>query len=169
MLPQAAIGRTLPPQLLSLFYSSLLFLNTPSTPDTMTSTPPSPSLSSSATSQAPPAKNPPTPPVPLLPTQAAKTYALAHPLLLLSLLALRFEHLVADPMAELLNSLPLLTVLQAGYVTVCLPAAGGGSPGTGSRGVGYRRKQHGQGAGGSGAIFSKLIVLPPIHHNTSID
>ncbi|RMJ24508.1 biosynthesis protein [Aspergillus sp. HF37] len=123
----------------------------------MTSTPPSPFLSSSATSQAPPAKKPPAPPVPLLPTQAAKTYALAHPLLLLSLLALRFERLVADPMAELLNSLPLLTVLQAGYVTVCLPAAGGGSPGTGSRGVGYRRKLHGQGAAGAGAIFARLI------------
>ena len=44
--------------------------------------------------------------------------------MLLAVLVVRFRALVADPVAELLNDLPFLALLQVGYVMVCLPPAG---------------------------------------------
>ena len=44
--------------------------------------------------------------------------------MLLAVLVVRFRALVADPVAELLNDLPFLALLQVGYVTVYLPPAG---------------------------------------------
>jgi phosphatidylinositol glycan class F len=64
------------------------------------------------------------PPVNILPTQLARTYSFVHPAALLAVLAVRFEALVADPVAEMLNTLPFLALLQVTYVMVCLPPAG---------------------------------------------
>ncbi|RAQ55063.1 GPI-anchor biosynthesis protein (Pig-F) [Aspergillus flavus] len=84
----------------------------------MSSTPPSPSLAQG------PAAPKSAPPIHILPNNISKTYALIHPVLLLALLALRFNALVADPVAELLSKLPFLALLQVAFVMTCLPPAG---------------------------------------------
>ncbi|KAL5336566.1 GPI biosynthesis protein family Pig-F-domain-containing protein [Aspergillus crustosus] len=61
---------------------------------------------------------------PILPTQFARVYALAHPALLLSLVAYRFSSVIEDPVAELLGGIPYLVGLQVVYVMGCLPPAG---------------------------------------------
>lgn len=109
----------------------------------MSSTPPSPSLST--TTQNPPTPKPSSPPVPFLPSQAARVYSFAHPFVLLGLLALRFDKLVTDPVAELLNDLPFLALLQVGYVMTCLPPAGSAY----AHGHGHGHKAAGE-TGGSG-------------------
>lgn len=140
----------------------------------MASTPPSPSASTTAL--APPTPKPSAPAVPFLSSKTARAYSFIHPFLLLGLLALRFDALVSDPVAELLNDLPLLALLQVGYVMICLPPAGSGHPtrsagetGGDSAGedkrkvppvvragkVGYRRRHHKAETGG---ISVKLIV-----------
>ncbi|KAL4806241.1 GPI biosynthesis protein family Pig-F-domain-containing protein, partial [Aspergillus unguis] len=63
-------------------------------------------------------------PVPILPTQFARTYALAHPALILSLVAFRFSSVVKNPVVELLGDIPYLVGLQAVYAMGCLPPAG---------------------------------------------
>jgi phosphatidylinositol glycan class F len=69
-------------------------------------------------------KDPPSyPAIDIVSAAAAQTYAHIHPALLLSIYALRFRALVADPISTLLTSLPLLAALQMSYVVVCLPAA----------------------------------------------
>ncbi|GIC84400.1 PIG-F family protein [Aspergillus udagawae] len=93
----------------------------------MTSAPPSPLRAVNAASSAPVpplAMKPSAPPVNILPTQLARTYSFVHPAALLAILAVRFEALVADPVAEMLNTLPFLALLQVTYVMVCLPPAG---------------------------------------------
>ncbi|KAF7159037.1 hypothetical protein CNMCM5623_004270 [Aspergillus felis] len=93
----------------------------------MTSAPPSPIGAANAASSAPvppPAMKPSAPPVNILPTQLARTYSFVHPAALLAILAVRFEALVADPVAEMLNTLPFLALLQVTYVMVSLPPAG---------------------------------------------
>lgn len=67
---------------------------------------------------------PSAPPVNILPTQLARTYSFVHPAALLAILAARFEALVANPVAEMLNTLPFLALMQVTYVMVCLPPAG---------------------------------------------
>ncbi|GAB1198032.1 Glycosylphosphatidylinositol (GPI) anchor assembly protein [Aspergillus pseudonomiae] len=84
----------------------------------MSSTPPSPSLAQG------PAAPKSAPPIHVLPNNISKTYALIHPVLLLALLALRFNALVTDPVAELLSNLPFLALLQVTFVMTCLPPAG---------------------------------------------
>ncbi|KAF2806285.1 glycosylphosphatidylinositol anchor biosynthesis protein 11 [Mytilinidion resinicola] len=67
-------------------------------------------------------------PIDILPTDAARLYTHIHPALLLSLYALRFNAIVADPVPALLQTLIPLSALQIAYVTVCLPpTAGSGS------------------------------------------
>ncbi|KAJ5688547.1 Glycosylphosphatidylinositol anchor biosynthesis protein 11, partial [Penicillium macrosclerotiorum] len=83
-----------------------------------------PSVNMSASPSQAPAEKPSAPPVNILPSQVARTYSYAHPLLLLGLCALRFEALVADPVRELLADLPWLAGLQLFYVLLCLPPAG---------------------------------------------
>ncbi|GFF33118.1 glycosylphosphatidylinositol anchor biosynthesis protein 11 [Aspergillus udagawae] len=93
----------------------------------MTSAPPSPLRAVNAASSAPVpplAMKPSAPPVNILPTQLARTYSFVHLAALLAILAVRFEALVADPVAEMLNTLPFLALLQVTYVMVCLPPAG---------------------------------------------
>ncbi|KAH1788255.1 Glycosylphosphatidylinositol (GPI) anchor assembly protein [Aspergillus fumigatus] len=77
----------------------------------MTSASPSPLRAANAASSAPvppPAMKPSAPPVNILPTQLARTYSFVHPAALLAILATRFQALVADPVAEMLNTLPFL-------------------------------------------------------------
>ncbi|KAJ6119183.1 Glycosylphosphatidylinositol anchor biosynthesis protein 11 [Penicillium sp. IBT 18751x] len=71
-----------------------------------------------------PAEKPGAPPVPILPLKLSQGYSYVHPVLLLTLCALRFEKLVADPAQELLKDLPWLALLQIFYVMLCLPPAG---------------------------------------------
>lgn len=96
----------------------------------MSSTPPSPAstITTTTTTQAAPTPKPSAPAISFLPSQPARIYSFVHPLLLLGLLALRFNSLVSDPVTELLNDLPLLALLQVGYVMTCLPPAGSGHP-----------------------------------------
>ncbi|CAI7594762.1 unnamed protein product [Penicillium glandicola] len=91
-------------------------------PDTSSALGPSPS-----TPQALDEK-PSAPPVNILPSLIARSYSIAHPALLLALVATRFEALVADPTKELLSTLPWLTLIQIFYVIVCLPPAGSSPP-----------------------------------------
>ncbi|KAI9035602.1 PIG-F family protein [Aspergillus affinis] len=142
----------------------------------MTSTPTSPSTNVPPVSPASPA-------IPVLPTPLAQTYVFLNPCLLLGLLALRFQSLTTDPVAELLNDLPLLALLQLIFVMICLPPAGSvlsskpetvdvddkkdkapASPSGGSAGsvvlkpgkVGYRRRSA-KNDSSSGSFVAKLI------------
>ncbi|KAJ2898152.1 GPI biosynthesis protein family Pig-F [Zalerion maritima] len=63
-------------------------------------------------------------PVIPLATPAANVFRHVQPVVLVSLLVLRFKALVADPTAELFNGLPLVAAIQVAYVLLCLPAAG---------------------------------------------
>ncbi|KAE8348328.1 GPI biosynthesis protein family Pig-F-domain-containing protein [Aspergillus coremiiformis] len=84
----------------------------------MSSTPPSPSLTQ------PPSPPKSTPPTHILPNTISKTYALLHPLLLLTLLTTRFNALVTNPTTELLTTLPPLALLQLTFAITCLPPTG---------------------------------------------
>nr|POF08190.1 glycosylphosphatidylinositol anchor biosynthesis protein 11 [Quercus suber] len=77
--------------------------------------------SSSAAAAAPP---PPSKPIDLLSGQYSFSYSNLHPVLLLSLLAVSFPRLVADPVSTLLGLAPTVVLLQAGYCIVCLPSLG---------------------------------------------
>jgi phosphatidylinositol glycan class F len=70
---------------------------------------------------------PATAPIDILPTNAARAYTHIHPALVLSLYALRFNAIVADPVPALLWNLVPLSALQVAYVTVCLPPTTGSS------------------------------------------
>jgi len=67
------------------------------------------------------------PPAPIQPlrNETARLYTHLHPALILSLYALKFPALVADPVPALLSTLLPLAVLQIAYVAVCLPPTGG--------------------------------------------
>ncbi|PWY91323.1 hypothetical protein BO94DRAFT_533455, partial [Aspergillus sclerotioniger CBS 115572] len=64
------------------------------------------------------------PPVPILPTQLARIYSFLHPAALLSVFAVRFPALVADPVSEMAQQIPLLALAQVTYAMICLPPAG---------------------------------------------
>jgi phosphatidylinositol glycan class F len=66
-------------------------------------------------------------PIELLPTDLARIFTNVHPVLLLSAYYLRFPALVADPITTLLQSLPILAVLQIAYAAFCLPPTGSGT------------------------------------------
>ncbi|KAL2817263.1 GPI biosynthesis protein family Pig-F-domain-containing protein [Aspergillus cavernicola] len=127
------------------------------------------SLTPTPSSPAKPTKPKPShPPVSVLPSQFARVYALAHPALLLSLVAYRFNSVVNDPVAELLGDIPFLVGLQVVFVMGCLPPAGAttseqkdaASSGTESskKVPGPRRRGH-PGKGTSGSGFSTGLVL----------
>jgi phosphatidylinositol glycan class F len=86
--------------------------------------PPPPANASAQSTTQGPATQPSAPPVSIVPSQLAKAYSFVHPVLLLALLATRFQALVADPVTELLNSLAPLVLLQLIYAIICLPPAG---------------------------------------------
>lgn len=64
------------------------------------------------------------PAVPLLNSPAASAVAVAHPLVLAGLFAWRFNALVADPVATMRTTLPVVAAIQAVFAVVCLPVAG---------------------------------------------
>jgi len=64
-------------------------------------------------------------PIEPLRNETARLYTHIHPILVLSLYALKFPALVADPVSTLLNTLAPLAVLQIAFVVVCLPPTGG--------------------------------------------
>lgn len=90
----------------------------------MASAPSSSAMISPGSPGQAPAEKPGAPPVNILPSKLSQVYSYVHPVLLLSLCAVRFEKLVADPAQELLTDLPWLALLQISYVMFCLPPAG---------------------------------------------
>lgn len=64
-------------------------------------------------------------PIQPLRNEIARVYTHLHPALVLSIYALKFPALVADPVPTLLSTLVPLAVLQIVYVAVCLPPTGG--------------------------------------------
>lgn len=64
-------------------------------------------------------------PVETLRNDTARLYTHIHPILILSIFALKFPALVADPVPTLLTTLAPLAVLQTAFVAVCLPPTGG--------------------------------------------
>ncbi|KAG5987112.1 hypothetical protein E4U43_005230, partial [Claviceps pusilla] len=65
-----------------------------------------------------------TPPVPLLDTPLSNSIALLRPVVLLALLATRFNDLVSNPVSALQYALPVVAAVQTAYVLICLPVAG---------------------------------------------
>ena len=64
-------------------------------------------------------------PTDVLPTDTAQLYTHIHPILVLSLYALQFPSIVADPVPALATALIPLSILQIAYVAICLPPTGG--------------------------------------------
>lgn len=85
---------------------------------------PSSHSTSTTTPNPNPKPQPSQPAVSILSTPFARVYALAHPVLLLSLVAFRFSSVIENPVAELLGNIPYLVGLQVVYVMGCLPPAG---------------------------------------------
>jgi phosphatidylinositol glycan class F len=79
-------------------------------------------INANATSKPQPSTAPPIEP---LKNDAARLYTHIHPILVLSVYALKFPALVADPVPTLLSTLAPLAVLQIAFVAVCLPPTGG--------------------------------------------
>lgn len=79
-------------------------------------------INANATSKPQPATAAPIEP---LKNDTARLYTHMHPLLVLSVYALKFRALVADPVPTLLSTLAPLAVLQIAFVAVCLPPTGG--------------------------------------------
>jgi phosphatidylinositol glycan class F len=63
-------------------------------------------------------------PITLLDSDLASVFTHVHPLLVLSLYALQFKAVVADPVATLSSMLLQLSAIQVLYSVTCLPAVG---------------------------------------------
>ncbi|CAH0018461.1 unnamed protein product [Clonostachys rhizophaga] len=66
----------------------------------------------------------PVQPISILDTPAASAISLARPVVLIGLLALRFNALISDPVSTLQTALPVVAAIQVGYALLCLPALG---------------------------------------------
>ncbi|OTA70319.1 hypothetical protein K449DRAFT_8834 [Hypoxylon sp. EC38] len=66
----------------------------------------------------------PTQAIRIITSSQAQVVRHLHPVLLLSLFLLRFNALVADPVATMSSSIPIVVAIQAAYAITCLPAAG---------------------------------------------
>lgn len=103
-------------------------------------------------------------PVDILKNDTARLYTHVHPALVLSLYALRFNAIVADPVPALTTTLIPLSLLQIAYVAICLPPTGGtaSAPLTNDkRKVGDKKKA--EKGRLERAIGSKVIVSPPLY------
>ena len=96
-----------------------------------------------------------TPVVPLS-NPAATVFRHVHPVLLLSLLFLRFDALVKDPVAEMMAEVAIVAVLQVVYALLCLPAAGSDVAVRKKLKPGEKRKKDDEGA------VSLLLVCFPV-------
>ena len=68
---------------------------------------------------------PPAHPMDILNDDTARLYTHIHPALVISLYAVRFKAIVADPVSALTTTLIPLSILQIAYVAICLPPTGG--------------------------------------------
>jgi phosphatidylinositol glycan class F len=66
----------------------------------------------------------PVQPISILDTPAASAISLARPIVLVGLLALRFNALISDPVSTLQTALPVVAAIQVSYALLCLPALG---------------------------------------------
>ncbi|ODA80649.1 hypothetical protein RJ55_03608 [Drechmeria coniospora] len=105
-------------------------------------------------------------PVLVLDSPLAKRLARARPAVLLALLAVRFNALVAEPVATLQSALPVVVGIQSAYAILCLPVAGSQPPKKARRGD----KRKGSEVSGpnpiSAAILSlvlTIITMPAVH------
>jgi phosphatidylinositol glycan class F len=94
-------------------------------------------------------------PIDTLSTDAARLYTHIHPVLVLSLYALRFNATVADPVPALLQTLAPLAVLQVAYVAVCLPPTRSGNPVVDKKKPGEKKRV------AEGQVSKKIIVCLP--------
>ncbi|KAI1148216.1 GPI biosynthesis protein family Pig-F-domain-containing protein [Nemania diffusa] len=102
----------------------------------------------------------PTQAVRTIPTPEAQALRHAHPALLLAFFALRFRALVADPVATMQSSLPVVLALQAAYTIVCLPAAGSqGARAARKLRPGEKRKGGSETAGPNVAVTTLAAVV----------
>lgn len=68
---------------------------------------------------------PPALPTDILNNDTARLYTHIHPVLVISLYALQFPSIVAEPVAALATALIPLSILQIAYAALCLPPTGG--------------------------------------------
>ncbi|OAG03349.1 glycosylphosphatidylinositol anchor biosynthesis protein 11 [Paraphaeosphaeria sporulosa] len=105
----------------------------------------------------------PATPTDVLPTDAAQLYTHIHPILVLSLYALQFPSIVADPVPALATALVPLGILQIAYVAICLPPTGGtATPVVDKKKPGSGAGEKGKKGGMRGTIipgFLSLIVV----------
>ncbi|OJD29726.1 gpi biosynthesis protein family pig-f [Diplodia corticola] len=90
-------------------------------------------------------------PIETLNTDIARIYTHIHPFLVVSVFAIQFGGIVADPVTSLFNALIPLSVLQVVYAILCLPAAGSSS----SKSSGGARRK---GAGGKAEADNRSKV-----------
>ncbi|ORY17092.1 GPI biosynthesis protein Pig-F [Clohesyomyces aquaticus] len=95
------------------------------------------------------------PPIEILNNETARIYTHIHPVLVLSLYALRFKAIVADPVPALTNTLIPLGVMQIAFAAICLPPTGSEAVVAEKRKPGEKKKP-GQGKVAS-AVNGKVI------------
>ncbi|KAM5352561.1 hypothetical protein ACJ41O_005283 [Fusarium nematophilum] len=128
-------------------------------------------MSTTLTTKGAPAQQPApkaaVPAIPLLNTSAALPVSLAHQLLLAGLFVWRFDALVADPVATLQISLPVVAAIQATFAVLCLPVAGS----SGAKAVkkprpGEKKKTDGGPNAVVTAVLSLLltVIVTPVLH-----
>ncbi|KAK3378077.1 GPI biosynthesis protein family Pig-F-domain-containing protein [Podospora didyma] len=91
-------------------------------------------------------------------TALAQSTRHAFPALLAVLFIVRFNSLVEDPVSIMATSLPLVAILQMGYVLICLPVAGSHHP-SGRTAAAARKPRPGEKkkfAGGDGSEAKSL-------------
>ncbi|RYP90709.1 hypothetical protein DL770_003174 [Monosporascus sp. CRB-9-2] len=100
-----------------------------------------------------------TQPIRVLGTPQAQALRHTHPVLLLSLFALRFKALVADPVPTMYNSLPVLVAIQTAYAIICLPAAGSQGAKPARKPRPGEKKKPGSDASGPNITVTTLVAL----------
>jgi phosphatidylinositol glycan class F len=112
-------------------------------------------INANATSKVQPSTAPPIEP---LKNDLARLYTHVHPILVLSVYALKFRALVADPVQTLLVTLVPLALLQTAFVAICLPPTGG-TPSIRNKKPGEKKgKAPGKAEQG---LSSKMVVCIP--------
>ncbi|KAI9777772.1 MAG: Glycosylphosphatidylinositol (GPI) anchor assembly protein [Geoglossum umbratile] len=107
-------------------------------------------------------------PVNTLDSTLARSFTHIHPVLLLSLYYLRFDALVADPVAELLVSSVPVAAIQLAYLAICLPPAGGSGAASSSLAAGRPSKAPRKGkpsaaaAAGKGGLAVATRLVPAL-------
>lgn len=91
--------------------------------------------------------------VPVHPTTASRAARHVLPALLAALFYAAFPRLVADPVAALWASLPVVTLLQVLYAFVCLPLAGSGAAAAKSSRKHHHHRQGDKKKDGAGPNF----------------